>query len=349
MQFDNLRRAGVISAALWLGSGCGSADTAFFSQADGGLAPPAGTGGAQPGGGSAGVGGTRGAGGAGRAGSGGRRDGEGGLSSGSGGLTRSGGAPGSFDGGAAGSGMGGTTGSGGQHTDASAGFAGVLGSGGSASDGGSAKGGAPNGGANGSGGAATDGAIGSGGADGGPETGATGSGGAGTGGVSTGGAGDGGAVCKTNTDCATDFCQKPVGACSTNGSCESRPGVCPSTIDPVCSCSGSTYDNACLAWAAGVNIASRGACQQSCGLNPTKGCCFVDSDCNGGDRCVGSVCTAGGDGVCKPVKVAAGECWADADCPLGELCSGVRICSCGAACLLPDQAGTCTAMSAPSP
>jgi len=39
------------------------------------------------------------------------------------------------------------------------------------------------------------------------------------------------------------------------GACELRPDVCAPVIDSVIGCDGMTYDNACIALAAGVRVA----------------------------------------------------------------------------------------------
>jgi hypothetical protein len=89
-------------------------------------------------------------------------------------------------------------------------------------------------------------------------------------------------------------------------------------------------------------VAINGSCQSDPGIH---GCCFEDADC-GGDRCYGAACDAKIEGVCKPVP-KPGFCWGDRDCPGGQSCSGVRVCPCGASCLIADQIGTCAAGSVP--
>jgi hypothetical protein len=80
----------------------------------------------------------------------------------------------------------------------------------------------------------------------------------------------------------------------------------------------------------------------ACTMPPRTGCCFVDGDCAGPrERCVGSVCDASGEGVCKADPPGADTCWDDKDCRAGTTCMSANICPCGAACLVADMPGVC--------
>lgn len=155
---------------------------------------------------------------------------------------------------------------------------------------------------------------------------------------------DAGTSCTTNVDCGSRslYCAKTLGDCEGTGVCTTVPRVCPRVIDPHCGCNGMTYDNDCLAAAAGVNVSARGACDTSaCALDAREGCCFDDADCGRGQRCVEEACSRGGEGTCVTTRLLAGTCWEDADCARGQTCEGEDICDCGNRCLVPDAPGRC--------
>src|SRR5947208_16569035 len=68
--------------------------------------------------------------------------------------------------------------------------------------------------------------------------------------------------CTANGQCPKKgYCAKPAGDCKGKGECKARPDVCPEIYKPVCGCNHKTYSNECFAAAAGVNVASDGACK----------------------------------------------------------------------------------------
>jgi hypothetical protein len=65
--------------------------------------------------------------------------------------------------------------------------------------------------------------------------------------------------CGSNADCAsTQYCAGT--GCGTRGACVARPEICTRELNPQCGCNGMTYSNPCVAAAAGVRVASAGAC-----------------------------------------------------------------------------------------
>ncbi len=93
-----------------------------------------------------------------------------------------------------------------------------------------------------------------------------------------------------------EYCDYPNNSCGANqatGQCQTQPRRCSPRSNPVCGCDGTTYDNACKAHAAGVDIAYRGRC------NPSSQCggetCSSDEYCNYPD----DNCGSGQSGACQ--------------------------------------------------
>ena len=86
-------------------------------------------------------------------------------------------------------------------------------------------------------------------------------------------------ACSNNTHCADGrYCAKD-GCDSIIGFCEAVPTACLAIVDPVCGCDEVTYDNACLAAQAGVNVDYEGECDA--GIQA----CATNDDCLEGDYC----------------------------------------------------------------
>jgi hypothetical protein len=110
-------------------------------------------------------------------------------------------------------------------------------------------------------------------------------------------------TCDSGDDCRTNqFCKRADGVCAegASGICTNRPTTCPTTIAPVCGCDGTTYDNACIANAAGVNVASEGACQGGACGGEAGDTCENDQFC----KTALGVCDENAEGVCTDIPAA---------------------------------------------
>jgi len=107
-----------------------------------------------------------------------------------------------------------------------------------------------------------------------------------------------------DTCAADEFCRRDAGVCdlSAEGECVAIPASCDDPADPVCGCDGITYDNACLAAAAGATIDHEGACEGvgvACG-GESGATCGDGTFCKRED----GACSADAPGVCTSLPVS---------------------------------------------
>lgn len=144
----------------------------------------------------------------------------------------------------------------------------------------------------------------------------------------------------------TQFCQYPDGYCASSvrplpagdqagapvplepGVCTDVPTACGEIFSQVCGCDGVTYDNPCLANAAGMNVASTGPCPAVCfggDCGADEYCMYAPGQCGGGPYPpVAALAPPGG--VAAPLLVApTGTCQ-----PIPEVCTDdyTPVCGC---------------------
>lgn len=121
----------------------------------------------------------------------------------------------------------------------------------------------------------------------------------------------GGSGCHDNSNCApNEYCAFRPGLCGKGqapGTCRAKPASCPSgasAYDPVCACSGKVYDSACVAHAAGEDLAVMGGCNTTIPDFAACGASYCDAHTSYCEIYLSDVFDLPTDHFCRPLPDA---------------------------------------------
>lgn len=162
-------------------------------------------------------------------------------------------------------------------------------------------------------------------------------------------------TCDDDHPCTENgYCDYPQGkSCGRGGAlglCIRRPTACPEYASPVCGCDAVTYDNPCFAYAAGVDVARQGACDDPCVAQDADGRGLCDlflgwfwdgASCVGqsGCYCEGIDCAHGWDTL-ESCTAAHASCLEPPTCGEGTSCAATDWCDWPDASMCGQSGGT---------